>query len=97
MMITKEIYKKQLHEKLDDWDNAINALKENADHATDPDAKAEFNGQVEVIHALKQVAIEKLDRLEYAEETTWEHLKEEIEHAWHKLESAVKLFIAVYK
>ena len=96
-MITKETYKQRLHEKLNGWDNEINDLKENADHATDPEAKAEFNGQIEVIHALKQVVIEKLDHLEHAEETAWEHLKEEIEQAWHKLESAVKLFITVYK
>jgi len=96
-MITKEIYKKQLHEKFDDLDNAVNFLKSNADHAADSDARADFNGQIEAIHALKQIAMEKLDHLEHAEETAWEHLKEEIESAWEKLESAVKLFIALYK
>lgn len=96
-MISKAIYSQSLHEKLDGWDDAINRLKDQADHAVDSDAKAEFNGQIEEIHALKQVALEKLAHLEYAEETSWEHFKEEIEYAWGKLEAAVKLFIAVYK
>ena len=96
-MNTKETYRQHLQEKLNKWNNQISELKEKADHAADPDAKEEFNGQVEEIHALQQAALSKLQELQAAEDSNWGHLEEGIEHAWEKLESAVKRFIALYK
>ena len=96
-MITKEIYKRQLHEKLDNLNEKISQLKEQADHAPDPNTKAEYNGRVEEIYALEQKLQKQLKKLENAEETAWEHLKEDIEIAWDKFESAVKFFIDIYK
>ena len=96
-MTAKQIYKRKLHEQLEAWNRQISKLKEKADHAPDSDAEAEFNGQVEEIHALQQAAKGELKKLEEAEETAWEYLKEDIEKAWDSLEHAVKRFYELYK
>lgn len=89
-MDTKSEYEQDLFNKLNEWDKQISKLKNQADHASDYDAKADFNGQVEQIHALQQTARRKLNELEIAHESAWEHLKEDIESTWEKLETALK-------
>ncbi len=95
-MSAKSVYEQQLRNKLNEWNKQISELKDKADHAPDPDAKAEYNGQVEEIHALQQSVREKINTLENAEETAWEHLKEDLEIVWEKLETAIKNLASIF-
>ena len=95
-MSTKTIYQQQLQSQLTEWDKQISDLKEKADHASDYDAKADYNGQVEHIHALQQTARDKLNELKNAHENKWDHLKEDIESTWEKLETAIKKITSTF-
>jgi len=95
-MDTKSSFEKQLFNKLKEWDEQISQLKGRADHAPDPDAKADYNGQIEQIHALQQDARNKLHELENAHESAWEHLKDDIEIVWEKLETSIKKLNSIF-
>jgi hypothetical protein len=95
-MSAKSVYEQQLRNKLNEWNKQISELKDKADHAPDPDTKADYNGQVEEIHALQQSVREKVETIEIAEETAWEHLKEDIEIVWEKLETAIKKLASIF-
>ncbi len=95
-MDTKSDYEQYLFKKLNEWDKQISKLKDQADHASNFDARADYNGQVEQIHALQQTARNKLNELESSHESAWEHLKEEIEITWEKLETAIKKITSTF-
>ena len=71
-MNTQTFNQQQLQNQLTEFNKQINDLKEKADHASDFDSKAEFNGQIEEIHALKQAVRQKLKELENPQENTWQ-------------------------
>lgn len=43
-MDTKSKYETRLFNQLNEWDKQISQLKENADHASDMDTRAGYNG-----------------------------------------------------
>ena len=96
-MSAKSVYEQQLQNQLNEWNRQISDLKKKADHASDFDAKAEFNGQIEQIHALQQTADKNLKELQGAPEIAWDYLKKDIEIVWSKLGIAIKNLVSVFE
>ena len=95
-MDTNAIYQQQLQNQLKELNEQINDLKEKADHAPDFDSKAEYNGQIEQVHALQQAARHKLKELENTQEKSWQQ-QEDIETSWKKLEAEIRNLDLMFK
>lgn len=86
-MTTKNDYELVFQAQFEKWDAQVNDIMHRVEHA-DPEEKANLNGQLEEIHLLRQQARSNQQALEEAEDTAWEHLKDEIEEVWEKIEAA---------
>lgn len=86
-MTAKNDYELVFHSQFEKWDQQIDEIMHKIELA-EPEVKADLNGQLEEIHLLRQKALENKKALEDADESAWEHLKDEIEEVWEKIEAA---------
>lgn len=86
-MSSKNDYELVFHEQFKKWEDQVDEIMHKVEHAN-PEVKADLNGQLEEIHLLRQKARENQKKLEDADESAWEHLKDDIEEVWENIEAA---------
>ncbi|CAA6828762.1 MAG: Unknown protein [uncultured Thiotrichaceae bacterium] len=86
-MTSKNDYELVFQEQFKKWENQVDDIMHKVEHAN-PEMKADLNGQLEEIHLLRQKARANKQALEDADDNAWEHLKDDIEALWEKIETA---------
>jgi hypothetical protein len=95
-MSMKEAYQKKMKAQLDVWSAEIDKLKAQA-MKMEADAEVKAQREIDDLRAKRDVAVEKLARLERAGDDAWEDVKAGVEGAWDTLASAMKSASARFK
>lgn len=95
-MITRDEFVRKMHDKLDQWNAEIDALKAKADKA-ETEARVEYHKQLDTLRSKRDDARSKLNELESAGENAWEDLKAGVEMAWESVSEAVRSATSRFK
>ncbi len=89
----KEVYEKQMEDKITEYDKKIDKLKSKAEKVGG-EVKAEYDLNIEQLQHKKNVAIEKLHELKYASGKTWEDIKSGVEAVMADFETQYNRLVA---
>jgi uncharacterized coiled-coil DUF342 family protein len=95
-MDTKDDFVRNMHSKLDQWSNEIDALVAKVDK-TEEQVQAEFHQQIEALRSKQDEVHQQLYELEHASEGAWEDMKLGIEMALDDISEAIDSAISRFK
>lgn len=87
-MINKDEYIRTMQSQLDKWNYEIVTMSAKADKVKG-EALSGYNEQIVLLVAMQAQAREKIKKLQEADESLWEAMKPDIDHAWDDMEKLI--------
>ncbi len=92
----KEAFQVKIESQLKKWDKKIDGLKNKANKMKDQ-LRHDLEAQLEILHARRMVAYEKLQGLRRRSEDAWEDMKEGAEKALDEMQKAIDSTVNRFK
>jgi hypothetical protein len=95
-MLTKDEYVADMKKRLDEWSVEIDALEQRG-HEIKEDARVKYQEQLVALRAKRVEGEKRLDEMQAAAESSWEHLKAETENVWEAMKDSANTFRSHFK
>lgn len=95
-MLTKDEYVAEMKKRLDEWNAEIEVWEAKGNELKE-DARVKYQEQLVVLRAKREEGAKKLEEMQAAAESSWEHLRVEAERVWEAMKDSANTFRSHFK